>query len=359
MRSRTSTSLPHRQTDFSARVALALTALFFSVLTGCATPQTGHRYEIAVRRLEFVDTSRPTQAAFNFPGAANRRLDTIVWYPADRSAGPFPLIIYSHGTYGAPDNAMHIVEHLVRHGYMVAAPAFPLTSRAAYTHLPAAYAPDVQNQPADVSFIIDQLLASDDLGPLIDAHAIGSTGHSLGGVTSYFLSFGAQTRDPRIAANAVIAGGDPVGANATFHLGFADSAVAAPEAPVLFLSADKDVIANLSGAQFAAYSRVGAPKFELSIRNGVHVFFRDADGVEARQDGKNPDCTFLEAAMPGANIPGCEGPGHFIARERQQVITRDALLTFFDAALKHDAAALARLRGLGTFYPETELRVEG
>ena len=310
------------------------------------------------RRLELVDSTRPTQAVFDFPGAESRRLDTVVWYPATTQAGLFPLIIYCHGTYGQPDNAMHIVEHLVRHGYMVAAPAFPLTSSAAHTQLPAAHTPDVRNQPADVSLVIDQLLANAELGPLIDPQAIGSSGHSLGGVTTYFLSFAAETRDPRIAANALIAGGDPVGANAAFQFGFEDDVLADARTPVLFLSADKDVFANLSGAQFAAYARLGAPKYELSIRNGVHVYFRDAYPGEARGDGRNPDCTFFETNMPGVPIPGCEEPGEFIARERQQEITRDALVTFFDAYLKHDDAALARLRRLASTYPETELRAD-
>jgi predicted dienelactone hydrolase len=311
------------------------------------------------RHLELQDFSRDTRAAFNFPGASGRRLDTTVWYPANAHAGPFPLIIYSHGTYGTPDNAMHIVKDLVSHGYVVAAPAFPLTSRVAYTQLPAAFVADVRNQPADVSFIIDQLLADKDLGRLIDRKAIGSTGHSLGGVTSYFLSFAPQTRDPRIVATVIIAGGDPVSANARFKLGFNnDDAVASEPTPVMFLSADKDVFANLSGQQFAAFSRVHAPKYELAIHNGVHVYFRDPYPGEHRTDGKNPDCTFFETNMSGTIIPGCEAPGEFIARERQAEIARDVLRTFFDAYLKHDAVARARLRSLPKIYSETELRAE-
>jgi predicted dienelactone hydrolase len=345
--------------SFARKVGIA--SLFVSLLsmTGCATkPRPAEISDIAVKHLELVDSSRPTKPAFNFPGSSNRTLDTIVWYPANSHAGPFPLIVYSHGTYGAPDNAMHIVEYLVRHGYVVAAPAFPLTSRAAYTHLPAADVTDAPNQPADVSFIITQLLADKDLAKKIDTHAIGVTGHSLGAITSYFLTFGASTRDPRITATALLAGGDPVSANASFHLGFTDTDVARMHTPILFLSADKDVFANLSGARFAAYARVGTPKYELMIHDGVHVYFRDPYPNEKRDDGKNPDCTFFEKNMSGTKIPGCEAPDTFIPRERQQDITRDALLTFFDAYLKHDSKSLARLRSLGDIYQDTELKAE-
>ena len=228
----------------------------------------------------------------------------------------------------------------------------------AHTQLPSAYTPDVQHQPNDVSFVIDKLLSDPDLSALIDRHAIGSTGHSLGGVTSYFLSFAAQTRDARITANALIAGGDPVDASEKFQLGFADTAVAPTPTPVLLLSADMDVFANLAGAHFAAFARLYAPKYEILIRDGVHIHFRDAAPGETRSDGKNPDCGFFEANMPGAIIPGCEAPGHFMQRERQQAITRDALLTFFDAYLKRDGEALARLSKFAGLYPEIELRLE-
>src|SRR5579863_5956947 len=192
--------------------------------------------DVAVRHIRFTDTSRPTQPAFEFPGSPSRQLDTIVWSPADSGGAPFPLIIYSHGTYGAPDNASHITRHLAAHGYLVAAPAFPLTASTAHTRLPAAHIADGVNQPGDVSFVIEQLLADPAYARLIDPEAIGATGHSLGGVTSYFLAFGEKTREPRIKATGVIAGGDPVASLSVADLGFDVPASDPVSTPVLFLS---------------------------------------------------------------------------------------------------------------------------
>ena len=157
---------------------------------------------MATRQLTFIDESRPVKASMGFAGSPTRRIDVRVWQPA--GSGPFPLVIYSHGTFGSADNAMHIVAHLVAHGYIVAAPDFPLSSRAAYTQIKFADPTDVFNQTRDIRFIIDRLLADPAIGPAIDPGKIGTTGHSLGAVTSYFTSFGAQTRDPRIAATALI-----------------------------------------------------------------------------------------------------------------------------------------------------------
>jgi hypothetical protein len=62
--------------------------------------------------------------------------------------------------------------------------------------------------------------------------------------------------------------------------------------------------------------------------------------------------------MPARAMPGCEARGGLINPARQQAITRDALLAFFDAYLKRDARALARLRGLGRKWREVMVRAE-
>jgi predicted dienelactone hydrolase len=308
----------------------------------------------AARQLSMVDESRTVKASMGFAGSPTRRIDVRVWLPA--GAGPFPLVIYSHGTFGNADNAMHLVEHLVAHGYMVAAPDYPLTSSAAYTKVRFADISDVVQQTRDVKFIIDQLLADAEIGPKIDAGKIGTTGHSLGAVTSYFTSFGTQTRDPRIAATALIAGGDPVESALMSDMGLLGTGHAAVRVPALFLSAEKDVFARMTGRPYASYSRVEGPKTEVMIAGGVHVWFRGKP--EVLPDGKNPDCLFFERMMPGQVMPGCETRGGLIDPMRQQAITRDALLAFFDGYLRKDTRALARLRALGRTWREVSVRAE-
>ena len=161
-------------------------AVLAAALGFAAIPAGASAQGIGLARESFVDASRPTKASPPFAGAPDRRLDTWIWYPAagggapepdaaPRSGGPWPLVVYSHGTYSRPDAATHLCEHLARHGYVVAAPAFPLTSRVAHTQLPAADITDAGSQPGDVSFVIDSLLAHPRFGPLIDAERIGAT----------------------------------------------------------------------------------------------------------------------------------------------------------------------------------------
>ena len=274
---------------------------------------------VGVARETFVDASRPTKPSPPFEGAPDRRLDTWIWYPAavastapvsdapPRADGPWPLVVFSHGTYSRPDAATHFCEYLVRHGYVVAAPTFPLTSRVAHTQVPAADVSDAGNQPGDVSFVIDSLLAHPRFGPMIDAERIGATWISLGGITTYFASFGLPTRDPRIRASAPIAPGDPPYASLSFGLGF-DGVVPAPvSTPTLLLVGDADVFEAATGGSAAAYARLHAPKSQVMIRDAPHVWFGNGDHVRSRRPSQAASLDDEERA-DGAQHGSCRAP---------------------------------------------------
>ncbi|MCH2172445.1 hypothetical protein MK489_16835 [Myxococcota bacterium] len=327
----------------------------------------GEKLGVGVARETFVDSSRPTKASSPFQGAPSRRLDTWIWYPAAiapgkpvanapvAEGGPWPLIVYSHGTYGQPDNATHFVHHLVKQGYVVAAPAFPLTSRVSHTQLPAADISDAENQPADVSFVIDSLLAHPRFGPVIDADQIGATGISLGGITTYFASFGVPTLDPRIKASAPIAPGDPPVAALGFGLGFKGTVPAPVSVPAMLLVGDADIFSASTGGPGAAYARLWGPKYMVEIRDAPHVWFGDRDNVPP--DNLNPDCVWFEEHA-GMIPPLCAQRRPLIDPERQKVIVRTALEAFFDGYLKNDARARAQLGAMGGNFEEVTLHHE-
>jgi len=340
---------------------IALASLICGLLiygvVGLAGPVSAREPEFGIgfRQASWTDASRGIKATMGFAGADTRRLDVMIWYPtptpgaepvADAAAvaGHWPLVLYSHGTNGSPNNAMHIVRDLVRHGYVVAAPAYPLSSLTAFTHIRMSDPSDVINQVKDVRFLIDQLLADPFTGALVDPQRIGIAGHSLGAVTSYFAVYGGGLRDPRIKAVALTGPGDPVQTALSNTMGMALTPHAAVSVPVLFLTADKDVFARTTGQPFAAYERVEGPKFQLLLHGGVHVWFRDGDTWP--KDNKNPDCEFFEKNLPGLRMPGCEERVPLIGPARQQAITRAALRAFFDGYLKGDARSVARLKRL-------------
>ena len=176
-------------------IALLAGLLLAAMPAGVVLAGEGAAPDMSHAAKSFVDQTRAIKASMGFAGSATRRIDVQVWQPRG-DGGPWPLVVFSHGTFGRSDNAMHIVRELVSHGYMVAAPDYPLTSSNAWTKVRFADISDVANQVKDVSFVITSLLADPELGPRIDREKIGIAGHSLGAVTSYFTAFGRQVRDP-------------------------------------------------------------------------------------------------------------------------------------------------------------------
>ncbi|MEH6586497.1 MAG: hypothetical protein V7720_08055 [Halioglobus sp.] len=213
----------------------------------------------------FVDSSRPTNPNGEYAGAAERRLDGIVWYPATTAQGPYPLIVYSHGFSSTRDGGAYLAEQLASQGYVVVAVNYPLT----YFEAPGGPNPrDVVNQPADISFIIDSLLASnstagDVLEGMIDEARIGATGISLGGMTTALVSFHPQMRDPRIGAALSIAG-----PTAIFKKSFFDHA----DLPFLMLAGDSDALVPYSSNAAPVINKVRGAEL-VTLASGSHTGF--------------------------------------------------------------------------------------
>lgn len=112
-----------------------------------------------------------------------RPLQTLVLKPD--GAGPFPLIVMSHGGGEAMPNPGKVAaaQGLVDRGYVVAVPTYPLTAR--YGAWPGGYLRDIDDQGVDLAYILEELVAL----PFVDADRIGLTGVSAGGFTSLLTAF--------------------------------------------------------------------------------------------------------------------------------------------------------------------------
>ncbi|MBS1839158.1 MAG: prolyl oligopeptidase family serine peptidase [Actinobacteria bacterium] len=151
-----------------------------------------------------VDTSRATVAPQSLAdrAAPSRTLPLVVLYPAKGSGdtsgaatagaapstdGPFPLLVHSHGLGGWGDERIETLARWASAGYVVVAPTFPLSSRSSDPS-------DLANQPADVSFVVQQIRAaaasgSDVLHGLVRADCVALSGHSLGGGTAMSAAY--------------------------------------------------------------------------------------------------------------------------------------------------------------------------
>ena len=174
--------------------------------------------------------------SFDFQG---RKMPAAVWYPAakpgeklfdyngvnkgsaylnaepDRSQGPFPLILFSHGMAGCGFQSVFYVENLARAGYVVAATdhkdslgcaisgppkitvgkalAALFKSGGNSTKLEKSIFGDEMDltyryRPQELIALLDYMVGLNSTNPefkgLIDPGKIGVTGHSLGGFTS-------------------------------------------------------------------------------------------------------------------------------------------------------------------------------
>lgn len=130
-----------------------------------------------------------------YPTEAGGRAVTIggngVFYgtPAGRGAphkaGPFPMIIISHGAGGNAGQFGWIASELAGQGYVVVLPNHPgSTSRNAS----AQAAVRVWERPADISAVIDEIAANPQTYPYIDTTRIAALGFSAGGYTAMAVS---------------------------------------------------------------------------------------------------------------------------------------------------------------------------
>jgi dienelactone hydrolase len=243
--------------------------------TSAPTGDGTSRYAVGIRRLTLTDPSRTTDPTPGRSGdeTQGRTLPTTVWYPAsgDPSAapgddapaagGPFPVVLFSHGLGGLPGNYQALASHWSGAGFVVVAPAYPLTSRNAPRLAPG----DVRNQPADAAFVLTEMLRRSDqpddpLSSLLDGDHVAAAGHSAGAITTLGL-FDSCCRDQRLSGGIVLAGNS---------LGFGGEEFAGGAAPILFEHGDQDrVVPFRSGRR--AFEAVPWPKAFVTLLGQGHL----------------------------------------------------------------------------------------
>jgi len=210
------------------------------------------------------------------------------WQEAVRDAaaqgGRHPLVVFSHGFGAHRRQSTFLCTHLASHGYVVA--AMDHTGNTVFETIQSMMAaqmgeppPDpgpllaelMPARPADVSFVIDRLLAgaADGVGG-IEADRIGMSGHSFGGWTTLMVA--RSDRRVRAALPLAPAGGwsplpgVPLGEALDFAWG--------RDVPTLYLVADSDTLLPLRGMR-ELYDRTTASKKMVVLENADHMHFCD------------------------------------------------------------------------------------
>jgi predicted dienelactone hydrolase len=210
-----------------------------------------------------------------------RVLDTVVWYPTapgsgpidpgtggvlnapvDASAGPYPILLFSHGSCAFPTQSIFLLPLIASRGYVVIAPPHPGNTLSEFPSCgsPAAQVASAQERPQDMIFVLDEMLeanadADSDFFGALDPERIGMSGHSFGG----FTTFAVVALDPRIDVAIPMAPATP-GSTATIDV------------PFLMILGNIDSVVN-NGTARTAYANSPSPKFKVEIEHAGHYAF--------------------------------------------------------------------------------------
>jgi predicted dienelactone hydrolase len=241
----------------------------------CFDPRDEGPFAAGVRTISWTKDS-----AF-MPGTP-RTLDTVIWYPApkgsgpisgqfravvdaplDPSGGPYPVVLFSHGSCGYPAQSTFLTSVLASRGFVVVAPPHPGNTIA---ELPTCGSSTAQvtsfvERPNDMIFVLDQILAAgqDPTSPFngaIDGSRVAMTGHSFGGLTVYLV----VQREPRVKVAVPMA----PAALMSPHL----------EVPSLTMLGGIDSVVNNTLTR-TAYDASVSPKLLVEIEDAGHFAFSD------------------------------------------------------------------------------------
>jgi predicted dienelactone hydrolase len=120
------------------------------------------------------------------------------------SAGPRPLIVFSHGFGGISIQSVRLMEHLASHGFVVVSPEHTGNTQTDMSSPD----PEADRYP-DVAFIIDEMGArnavpGDSFEGRVDAQNVGVAGHSFGGMTAQFMAAGHPPFGPDLRVKAIM-----------------------------------------------------------------------------------------------------------------------------------------------------------
>lgn len=236
-----------------------------------------------------VAGATPTEYAF-LPGLGYTSERSFASAPP--AQGPFPLVIYSHGSGGFRWVATFFTEFLASHGFVVAAPDHTgNTAIDGFTGTATDSATTAYNRPRDVTTTIDAVLAlsEDDADPLagrVDAERIAVAGHSFGGFTTLAMASGYDAEagpvpsDPRVKALVAMA---------PYTLLFSDTELGFVDVPTLIVSGTEDERTPIAdNTERPANLIAGRPLVRVDITGAAHNSFTDlcflADAV-----GQLPD----------------------------------------------------------------------
>lgn len=253
--------------------------------------------------------------------------------------GPFPLVVYSHGSGGLRYIHSDYTEFLASHGYVIAAPDHTgNTSVDRFLNNEDDRDVIAINRPADVATVIDAFTDAGDPATTgfieaVNGEQVAVTGHSFGGFTAYASvagyenSVGVIPADERI--DAIVPLAPAVGA-ATGSTLLSDDDLARVQVPALVIVGSDDkttpVVPNVERAWELTTS---SPHYRLELVAAEHQSFTDVcDYLAAAEAGKEISAPVLQTLAEFGEA-GCSPGDMPIARVQE--LTNTFVLAFLES----------------------------
>lgn len=238
--------------------------------------------------------------------------DKQVPYPVDAYEGaapdttgaPYPVVLFSHGFAGYPEQSTNLTTHLAQWGFVVVAPEHVERSLGGLLGDHAVGVPkstDVAVLGRSLDLVEkDNTAESSPLKGLVDASKVAVTGHSAGAGAAYQMA----SADPRIKAFI------------SYSVGFGGAdggaAPAAPKQPGMLMLGTKDGIIPPDSTR-NLFQAMNKPKYLVEIPGAGHLVFSDICEVGKSQGGIVAIAKELKLGIPDSLLKlgsdGCE-PDH-------------------------------------------------
>ena len=247
-------------------------------------------------------------------------------------AGPFPVVLFSHGYGGYPEQSTFLTDHLATWGFVVVAPDHRSRDlKAVISGTTGHGQDDVTDLRQALDLVRSMGIAPNDLlSGKLDLRWVASLGHSAGGAAA--ITF-ADDRDVRAYIGLAPAGGTPP-----------------PAKPGMIMQGTSDKVVK-PGDTLKLFARLPAPKRLILVNDAGHNVFADACTIGAAQGGLvafvaklNLPPSFLAIAVDGCSAPDVSPP-------KAWPLIDQAVTAQLRWALGIDRRAVGLGQGLGTAFP--------
>jgi len=248
------------------------------------------------------------------------------------NAGPFPVVLFSHGYGGYPEQSTFLTDHLATWGFVVVAPDHRSRDlKAVLSGTTGRGQDDVTDLRQALDLVRLMNTAPDDLlSGKLDLHRVASLGHSAGG-----------------GAAITFAGDSDVRA----YIGLAPASGTPPPAkPGMIMQGTADKVVN-PGDTLKLFARLPAPKRLILVHKAGHNVFADACTIGAAQGGLVKFVTqlHLPPSFLAIAVDGCSAPD--VSPPKAWPLIDQAVTAQLRWALGIDRRPVGLGQGLGRAFP--------